>query len=671
MGVRQRIRIGNTLIESKELSWETIREIAKELKKVANWNPDKKEWQINWRVFANIKHFIDFINEKLLFVDQQYAYRIADLIDKILVHIPRYILDNESNEVCISIIGTDPYELVRRINRETLPARIAIRRIEIPEVGEIEAPFIVTNLANILGLVEHQTKDLPVQIAEVVGDIMAEKRRAKMLVRLTERNRIHIKMPPNVPDGLIERLIDIGKIRYYYETPEGVIEEKIIDTCRVYRKKYAVDVYMPPYALIYLDELAEKYGYEIESKIGLPDKKIDGLRENYRLYPHQLKSLMNWIENRFKGTVVIPTGGGKTIIGIAAMVKTKRPTIVFVPNLWLLEQWIEKIYQFTEYPKSLIGILGKGEVDIRDITIATYQSGVRHIEKIRKRFWLAIFDECHHIPARTFRKIAMNLCAPYRLALSATPSRRDKNEVLIFKLVGGIIYSTTYSQLVKKGLLAPMIYRRIYVPLPPEKVLEYYEVQGQIDREKNQIKKRNLVNKLIAIAQENPNKIEVMKKIVEKFSSERMFVFASSIKYAKKIAMELNKLVPTVALTAQESKREQDRIIKRFKMGLISVLVIIRKAEEGVDIGEASVAIITGGSKQQRELIQRVGRVLRPKKGKIAWVFEIISEGTIEEHMARKRGGVRLVRDIADFIKKKYGIDAYREIRWREDIKLM
>jgi len=62
--------------------------------------------------------------------------------------------------------------------------------------------------------------------------------------------------------------------------------------------------------------------------------------------------------------------------------------------------------------------------------------------------------------------------------------------------------------------------------------------------------------------------------------------------------------------------------------------------------------------------------VLRPKKGKIAWVFEIISEGTIEEHMARKRGGVRLVRDIADFIKKNYGIEAYKEIKWGEDIKL-
>ncbi len=665
MGVKQRLVIGNIVIESRELSWETIKEIAKEIKKVARWNAEHKEWRANWRIIAKVNDFLRFINQKLMYVDQAYAYRILDIIDKLIANIPHHIVDPDANKAYICVIGEDPYELIKKVSRDILPLRIEIRNFDIPEVGTIEIPFLVANLTDIASLAStDKIKLLPKPIMGTLLKLSKKARLRKLVAKLTERNRIHIRLPADVYEELISELVETGKIKYYYETPEGLLEEKIIDTCRVYRKTSTIDVYMAPFTVIYLEEIANKFGLELEINIGLPDREIRGLKEKYELYPHQLASLMNWIDNKFRGTVVIPTGGGKTLVGIAAMVRIKKPTIVFVPNLWLLDQWREKISQFTGIPKSAIGVLGKGDIDIRDITIATYQSGVRHMDKIQRRFWLAIFDECHHIPARTFRKIAMNLCSPYRLALSATPSRRDRNEELIFKLAGKIVYSITYHELVKKGLLAPMIFRRIYVPLPPEIIAEYYQLRHLVDKEHDPIKKRQLLNKLIALAQENPNKIDVIKEIVKKFSSERIFIFTTSIKYAKRIASEINKIVPTAALTAEESKREEENIIKRFKMGIISVLVIIKKAEEGVDIGEASIAIITGGSKQKREFIQRVGRVLRPHRGKLARVYEIISEGTVEEYMARKRGSLDLVRYIGDYVKKNFGTDVFREIRW-------
>jgi len=57
---------------------------------------------------------------------------------------------------------------------------------------------------------------------------------------------------------------------------------------------------------------------------------------------------------------------------------------------------------------------------------------------------------------------------------------------------------------------------------------------------------------------------------------------------------------------------------------------------EGVDVPDCRVAIIVSGNSTRREYIQRLGRVLRPKAGK-ALLYELITSGTIEETMAKRR----------------------------------
>jgi len=671
MGATQRIRIGDKVIESRELSWEVIKEIARELRKVARWNPEAKEWRIDWRLFKNIGEFLKFLNERLIFVDQKYTYEIMDAVDTALRSIPRIICDTDSDTISVCMIGENPYDVIRSVDPHVLPMRVVVRKIYVENLGELDVPYIAIRTASLQGVVRSGVLEkIPRSLSEVLLRVIRRGEEGKkVLISVSSGNRVIIRLPKDAPEKLLDELMELGRIKYYYETMDG-INERVIETCKIYRGRRTTRVYLPAYTTAFLREILERNGYEIEEDYGIQDREVRGLDEKFELYEHQKEALDHWISNGMKGTIVIPTGGGKTLVGIAAIVKTGRPAIIFVPNLWLLEQWREKISVFTGYPKSAIGTLGRGEIDIRDITIATYQSGVRHIEKISSRFWLVIYDECHHIPARTFRKIAMNMLAPYRMALSATPKRRDKNEVLIFKLVGGIVYSITYQELVKRGLLAPLAFRRIYVSMPSDRILLYNRLLSEVDRAKDEVEKKKLINKLILLAQENPKKIEVIKQIVKHHGNEKVFVFSPSIKYAREIAKALADIAPVAALTAEETRSEEERIIKEFKRGKIRVLVIIRKAEEGVDVGEASVAIIAGGSKQEREFIQRVGRVLRPRKGKIAWVYEIVSKDTIEESMARKRRGVTMVRGISDFLRRKYGVEAFREILWgqRKDL---
>jgi superfamily II DNA or RNA helicase len=57
---------------------------------------------------------------------------------------------------------------------------------------------------------------------------------------------------------------------------------------------------------------------------------------------------------------------------------------------------------------------------------------------------------------------------------------------------------------------------------------------------------------------------------------------------------------------------------------------------EGVDIPDANVAIILSGSATKREFIQRLGRILRPKKSE-AVLYEVVTEETTEEGIAQRR----------------------------------
>jgi len=59
--------------------------------------------------------------------------------------------------------------------------------------------------------------------------------------------------------------------------------------------------------------------------------------------------------------------------------------------------------------------------------------------------------------------------------------------------------------------------------------------------------------------------------------------------------------------------------------------------EEGIDVPEASVGVILSGSGSKREYKQRLGRILRKREGKLAVLYEIVSKGTSEVGISRRR----------------------------------
>ena len=64
-------------------------------------------------------------------------------------------------------------------------------------------------------------------------------------------------------------------------------------------------------------------------------------KETYELRDYQKEAWKRWIINNMKGCIILPTGAGKTIIALHAILKTNASTLIIVPTLNLMEQWFE------------------------------------------------------------------------------------------------------------------------------------------------------------------------------------------------------------------------------------------------------------------------------------------------------------------------------------------
>jgi superfamily II DNA or RNA helicase len=188
--------------------------------------------------------------------------------------------------------------------------------------------------------------------------------------------------------------------------------------------------------------------------------------------PYQEEAIVAWRAEGSRGVVVLPTGGGKTLVGAMAIADAALATLVVVPTIDLLAQWRRALLEALTCPEDAIGVYGGGEREARPITIITYESAALHPEFLR-RFGLLIFDECHHLPAPTYRQIAEGAFTPLRLGLSATPERADEEHLALESLIGPEVYRRDPAALSEARYLAEYDERQMLVALGAEERLRY------------------------------------------------------------------------------------------------------------------------------------------------------------------------------------------------------
>ena len=388
-----------------------------------------------------------------------------------------------------------------------------------------------------------------------------------------------------------------------------------------------------------------------------PTMSIDKKNVHLTLREYQQKALDNWTEAGKRGCVVLPTGAGKTVIGIKAIELVNSASIVVVPTIDLMDQWTSVLSKYL--PNMKVGNLGGGMDDIEPITVSTYDSAYLRAAALGNKFALMIFDEVHHLAAPGYRTIAEQFASPFRLGLTATIEREDDLHKDFPKLVGGIVFQAYSGELARNKHLASYEIERRQVNMLPEELEEYNKNFGiyQVCLKKIGLRMqyagafRRLImmsgrskaareavlarNKAMDIALNSRSKIEELKKILAEKRGQKTIIFTQHNKLVYDISDRF--LIPFI--THKSSKQERHDALSGFKDGRYNVIVTSKVLDEGVDVPDAELGIILSGTGSSREFIQRLGRLLRPKPDSTmkAKLIEIISSGTREIGTSAKR----------------------------------
>ncbi|MDL0126660.1 DEAD/DEAH box helicase family protein [Halobacterium salinarum] len=373
---------------------------------------------------------------------------------------------------------------------------------------------------------------------------------------------------------------------------------------------------------------------------------------------YQQAALEAWRKHERRGSVVLPTGSGKTFLGLQAIMDAGVATLVVVPTIDLMNQWHATLTNaFGDQLPNGVGVLGGGSHEITAVTVTTYDSAYRYVNEYGDQFGLLIVDEVHHLPAPTYRQIPEMMIAPYRLGLTATYERADDKHEMLEELLGPVVYEENVDALAGEFLSE---YETIHleVELTPEERQQYdteYEIYREyVDSHEFDIWKergyqeflrrssydsqgrRALIAKQRAetIARTAHKKLDTLDTLIKQHHDDRVIIFTANNDFAYDISQEF--IVPCI--THQTPTDERTDLLERFRTGEYSMLVTSQVLDEGIDVPAANVGIILSGSASKRQYAQRLGRILRPTDDRQpARLYEIIAANTKERYVSQQR----------------------------------
>ena len=327
------------------------------------------------------------------------------------------------------------------------------------------------------------------------------------------------------------------------------------------------------------------------------------------------------------GTIVLPCGAGKTIVGMTIMDMLKTSTLIITTNISAVHQWIDELLDKTNLTRDQIAEYSGESKTIKQVTVATYQvltwrpdkeGPYPHFSIFHERPWgLIIYDEVHMLPAPVFRVVA-DLQAVRRVGLTATLVREDGCEGYVFSLVGPKRYDVPWKELERDRWIATAECVEVRIDLPAYQEIDY-AVAGTREKHK--------------IASMNPEKLPVVSQIIKKFPDDKILVIGQYLQQLDEIVKELGCPI----ITGKTPTVERDRIFNDFREGKIRVLVVSKVANFAIDLPDASLAIqVSGTFGSRQEEAQRLGRILRPKERKSRF-FTLITRNTVEEEFGSNR----------------------------------
>ncbi len=370
-----------------------------------------------------------------------------------------------------------------------------------------------------------------------------------------------------------------------------------------------------------------------------------------------------------RGVVAVVTGGGKTWFALACVHdllqrKPETTVVIVVPTIALLDQWVVVLTDDMKVAPADISMYGSGH---RAKHPAKYNVVVLNTARTvapaiaAERPTLLIVDECHRA-ASMHNAQALKGSHVATLGLSATPERDfdDLFTEAVVPALGNVIYRYDYRQALADGVIAPFELTNVKVPFTPEEHSEYATLTRRMiplfrlrERGAADVDDRlyRLLRDRARVSASAQQRIPAAIRILDDHRLVRAVVFHEQIAAADVITRALSDRGHRVAAyhSGIGTHIRQDNL-RRFRRGQIDTLVTCRALDEGINVPDASLAVIVASTASTRQRIQRLGRVLRPSAGKErAEIFTIYASEPEAERLRVEESGLE-------------GVDA---VQWR------
>lgn len=382
--------------------------------------------------------------------------------------------------------------------------------------------------------------------------------------------------------------------------------------------------------------------YDFRNDTVNPDINID-LKPSAILRPYQEKSLRKMFGNgrARSGVIVLPCGAGKSLVGVTACCTVRKRALVLCNSGVSVEQWKQQFKMWSTADDSMIC---RFTSDAKDkpmgcgILITTY-SMITHTQKrsweaeqtmnwLKDQEWgIMVLDEVHTIPAKMFRRVLTIVQSHCKLGLTATLLREDDKIADLNFLIGPKLYEANWLELQKRGFIARVQCAEVWCPMTPEFYREYLMCK---------------TSKKLLLYVMNPSKFRSTQYLIRYHErrGDKTIVFSDNVFALKHYAIKMNKPY----IYGPTSQNERIQILQNFKLNpKVNTIFVSKVADTSFDLPEANVLIqISSHGGSRRQEAQRLGRILRAKKGAIAeeynaFFYTLVSQDTLEMSYSRKR----------------------------------
>lgn len=402
--------------------------------------------------------------------------------------------------------------------------------------------------------------------------------------------------------------------------------------------------------------------YDFRNDTNNPDINID-LKPAAVLRPYQEKSLRKMFGNgrARSGVIVLPCGAGKSLVGVTACCTVRKRALVLCNSGVSVEQWKQQFKMWSTADDSMICRFTSEAKDKPmgcGILVTTY-SMITHTQKrsweaeqtmrwLQEQEWgIMVLDEVHTIPAKMFRRVLTIVQSHCKLGLTATLLREDDKIADLNFLIGPKLYEANWLELQKKGFIARVQCAEVWCPMSPEFYREYLTTK---------------TSKKMLLYVMNPSKFRSCQFLIKYHEQrgDKTIVFSDNVFALKHYAIKMNKPF----IYGPTSQNERIQILQNFKFNSkvskmdilysntllnnylsiqVNTIFVSKVADTSFDLPEANVLIqISSHGGSRRQEAQRLGRILRAKKGAIAeeynaFFYTLVSQDTMEMSYSRKR----------------------------------